>query len=519
MRGLFGLNTDPKSLAQTFTDMKEESFAAAAYAAGRPSKYRRTRTQLGGTADANFRENQYWQIRAYVQDMDRNDAVVGQLLNRCVDNVVRGGFALSPQTGDRSLDVEIRERWHEWSTSAETCDYTGRHTFSRMERLVLRSVLLDGDCFALPLGNGQIQLLESDRVTSPSNQNSNVILGVELDDRGRPDQYWITKLKQTQRQRIGRWVPQDPQGYDRRAARDSDGDPLVLHIYNPERITQTRGITAFHAVFDILSQIEDLNFATLVRAQVSSCIAMFITRQSDFQLGSRSTENAADGTTEYTEELSPGLIMRGRPGESISAFNPNVASNDYIDMIKMMMRLVGCALGMPLSLTTLSTSDTTFHGYRGELQQARLGFGVIQQWLSERFHSPIYRWKMREWYPDLVATTPRNALRHRWEKPGWPYVDPTKDVAADKEQLSHGLNSPRRVVAQRGHDWKQLVRETVEDRSYAIRQAIREAKEVADETGEPVAWREMLHLSPPSGISMGAQVELIGDTEDEDAAS
>ena len=63
------------------------------------------------------------------------------------------------------------------------------------------------------------------------------------------------------------------------------------------------------------------------------------------------------------------------------------------------------------------------------------------------------------------------------------------------------------------------MRETVEDRSYAIRQAIREAKEVADETGEPVAWREMLHLSPPSGISMGAQVELIGDTEDEDAAS
>ena len=98
--------------------------------------------------------------------------------------------------------------------------------------------------------------------------------------------------------------------------------------------------------------------------------------------------------------------------------------------------------------------------------------------------------------------------------PGWPYVDPTKDVAADKEQLNHGLSSPRRIVAQRGHDWKQLVRETVEDRSYAIRQAIAEAQAVNSETGELVSWREMLHLSPPSGVSLGASIEMIGVDHD-----
>ena len=517
MRSLLGLSTGPKTIAQTFQDMKAESFGAAAYAAGRPSQYRRTRTQIDGwTADANFRESQYYDIRAYVRDMDRNDAIVGQLLDRAVDNVVRDGFRLNPQTGDRGLDIEIRDRWDEWAANPAACDLTERHSFQRMERLVLRSVLLDGDCFALPLATGHLQLLEADRVTSPSNPNTNVILGVELDNRGRPDQYWITQIQQDQRMRVGKYVPLDPSAYDRRPARGADGEPLVLHVYNPSRISQTRGITAFHAIFDVLGQIEDLNFATLVRAQVSSCIALFINRQSDFQFGSRTTETAADGTTETVEELSPGLIMRGRPGESISSFQPNVASNDYIEHVKMMLRLVGVQLGMPLTLTLLDTSNTTFHGYRGELQQARLGFSVIQSWLSQRFHSPVYRWKMREWFPDRVARDERNTLRHRWEMPGWLYVDPTKDVAADKEQLNHGLNSPRRIVAQRGHDWQQLVRETVEDRSYAIRLAIAEAKDVNAETGERVSWREMLHLSPPSGVSMGASVELIGVDHDAD---
>ena len=56
----------------------------------------------------------------------------------------------------------------------------------------------------------------------------------------------------------------------------------------------------------MLGQIEDLNFATLVRAQVSSCIALFINRQSDFQFGSRTTEDRTDGTTETTEDLMMG---------------------------------------------------------------------------------------------------------------------------------------------------------------------------------------------------------------------
>ena len=159
-RKLVGLAPAEKSVTETFLDLKQKSFGAAAYAAGRPSKYRRTRTEIDGwTADANFRESQYYQIRAYVRDMDRNDAVVGQLLDRCVDNCVRDGFRLNPQTGDRSLDIEIKDRWEEWSTDADRCDYTGRHTFSRMERLILRSTLLDGDCFALPLVDGSLQRL------------------------------------------------------------------------------------------------------------------------------------------------------------------------------------------------------------------------------------------------------------------------------------------------------------------------------------------------------------------------
>ncbi len=49
------------------------------------------------------------------RDMDRNDAVIGQALDRYSTNVVQDGFTLDPQTGDDDINALITEYWREWS--------------------------------------------------------------------------------------------------------------------------------------------------------------------------------------------------------------------------------------------------------------------------------------------------------------------------------------------------------------------------------------------------------------------
>lgn len=479
----------------------------AAYNAALPSRFRRQRNRLGGTADAHYsNETEYWNVREYVRDMDRNDAIIGQLVDRAVDNIVGRGFNPIPQTGDKFLDGEIKARWEEWATDPYMCDVTERCTFRGMERLALRHVFVDGDVFALPTDDGALQLLEGDWVTSPSNDRDGVIHGVQIDAIGRPTNYWIVRPRPKEREVTQHRIFYSADAYDIRPARSADGSPRVLHVYNPKRITQTRGMTAFAPVFDIAGMFEDANFAKLVQQQISSCVAMFIERTSDFQLGSRSTETLDDSTTGTIEGIEPGIIIRGKPGEKMTAFAPNVTPSEWFDHVKLMLRMIGANLGMPLTLVLLDTTNTTFHGYRGELNQAQIGFRCAQDFLEERFHRPIYRWKVREWFGEkfVQGTASRgiNLIRHRWARPGWPYIDPVTDIKADAMALENLLVSPRDLHSQRGGDWEDTVRETVEDRALSMRLAIEQAQAIEAETGEAIDWRDLLNLKTPSGVNV-----------------
>jgi hypothetical protein len=68
------------------------------YAAATPSRFRRTRVGLFGSADCHYgNEMQFVRMREYVRDMDRNDAVIGQLTDRAVANIVQKGFTFEPE--------------------------------------------------------------------------------------------------------------------------------------------------------------------------------------------------------------------------------------------------------------------------------------------------------------------------------------------------------------------------------------------------------------------------------------
>ena len=88
------------------------------------------------------------------------------------------GIRLDPATGDEGLDRELKGRWKAWSEDPDACDVTGRFPFHRLAQMVLRNIIVDGDCLVLPLKSGEVEIVEAHWLRSPRRTRKNVVLGV-----------------------------------------------------------------------------------------------------------------------------------------------------------------------------------------------------------------------------------------------------------------------------------------------------------------------------------------------------
>lgn len=488
----------PQSLLKVFEQIQAD------YAAALPSRFRRTRAKLGGTADAHYVNPQhFYQMREYARDMERNDAVFGQLVGRAGNNILRLQF--TPDTGEEGLNDEIKGRFDDWADDAYQCDQSAKFAFDDIWQLNWLRECIDGDFFMLPLENGRLQLVEGDAVDSPMDLTGGVIHGVRIDAFGRPVEYWFPKQDPRRRFLTGRFTTAAAE-YEKRPARDENGEPIVIHSFAPFRSTQSRGVTVFHAVFDLAGMLEDVNFAQVVKQQMASLIMGFLEKTADFKLGSRTTETQDDSTTQTIEEMSPGMLLRGRKGEKLTAFAPSIPTSEYFEHVRYITRLIGLSIGMPLSLAMLDTEKTTFHGYRGELHEARLGFQVQRDRQIRTVGRPVARWKIREWLAsgelgEAAKKLGPRIFRHKWTGKGWPYVEPFTDAQADKVRLDNLLVSPRDLAAEHGYSWPDIVRESTEDRKIMIAAAKEVAAELNADIPEgeaKITWREVLNFSPPT---------------------
>jgi len=514
------------SLAEAFASMRDEwRDLRADYDFMRVTKHRRQRLRLGGTADAHTRVfMDWWRSIEQPRDADRNDAVFGQMVDRAANNIFGPGLQCEPSTPDAGLNRELKEAWDDYWTDPRQVDVAGRHDGPTYERLGYRHLVIEGDFFVRRFTageyEGKLQFLEADRVTSLSKLNDNVVYGIELGEHGNPLAYHVLRLPPDRVKWRRQIVPdiQDQNAYDRVPALGEDGLPNVMHVYDPSRFSQTRGVSAFHAVFDELAMVQDVNFAKLLQQKLVSSVAIFLEREHDYQMGPRTRESDSDGNYRYYEKVAPAQVWRVRPGEKISGFSPRVPNPGYAEHLRLLLRICGGALGLPLSLVLLDTSDTTFHGYRGEMQQARIGFRRTQNHFPRQLHGPAYRWFVRRFMrQERGAVLPhdremtrreRQVFRVRWTGPTWPYVEPKTDAEADEIRRQNWQASPRQIVGERGYRWEQIVQETVEDYAALIRRAAEAAATLRDETDEEVTWRDLLGLGlvakgaapPTSGV-------------------
>lgn len=503
--------SESPSLASTFAGLRAD------YNMARESRFNRKRTGLPanhGSADWHYRnESSFYQSIEKSRDMDRNDAIVGQTVDRAVSNIIQGGFSLDPQTGDPSIDADLKARFEEWANDPNECDLFGENTFHEFEQYSCRSMFVDGDCVNVITNDEKLQMHEAHTIRTSSSM-PNTFCGVTKNSVGRRDKFWIWPDPSTPK----KGGAEQAQPLD---VRNPAGDRILFHCRRTQRMNQTRGITAFAPIFELTGMFEDIQFAKVVQQQVVSCFAIFRQRQHIADLpgsstpgyGETTTETTSGGGTRQIDNVSPGMEIIGAPGETLEGFSPNVPNAEYFMHVKLMMQMIGVNLGLPLCLVLMDGSETNFSGWRGAVDEARKGFKDTQRRLANQLHKPLYRWLVKRWASqdsalrDAAKRDGFDITKHVWNTPQWSYIEPKADAEGDAFRLQNQLTSPRRLHAERGNTWQQIVDESVEDYATAIIAAKTKAAEINAKfpNEPPIGYRDLINLPMSNGIQMTLQ--------------
>ena len=329
-------------------------------------------------------------------------------------------------------------------------------TNTQFQRIVLRTLMRDGD-LALICRDGRLHPVEGDLIVTPQDRmrDPNVVNGVEMDGDGFPIAFWIARTQ-----------PTSPYAAD--AVRHDSKD--VLHVWNPRRFSQTRGVSLTGQIFDQLNRLNDYVDATCISAQIAACFAVFI-RQSmnyDEQYGANET-NPRSGETERVEELEPGLIMYGAPGDEATQLRPEQPSFAMDRLVDTLCRLCGRHVNLPLELVLLNFSHSNFSNTRAAILQAQMAFRSYHHLLTRGVFRRVYTYLIREGIRAGRLTPRPDFWKHSWRPPSWPWLQPLQDVQADSLAVEAGFASRPDICIKRGTDYEDV--DTKEARARENRKA------------------------------------------------
>lgn len=456
--------------------------ALLSFDAARNKRTRRTNSTTG-SADQDLLID-LPTMRTNSRTMVRDDGVGSAAVRVFEENVV--GTGLQPQmmvTGDlagvpekvaQQWNRDVEQVWADWE--GEEADAGERMTFAELQRLAIRSVVVDGE-FLLHRTVVQpewapwrslvtaFEPVDPDRVLDPVTLNGvsgQMRSGVEVGDRGQAIAYWITPRHPQEYGfllRQGQKVLNVPE----RFARFSGGLPSILHLYQVQRPGQTRGIPFFAPVYSLVESLNDMIDTEAIAAKAASRFCAFIRQTLDSSAVNSLVEDDGDGNK--IERLEPGTVRYLGPGEEIQSFSPNRPSNTWDPFVDRLLKSICGALGLPFQMVVRDFSGMNYSSARVALLEARRGFEALQQLLMvPKLCNPVLRCVVfdaissgRLTPPRGFADQPRRFLQCAWQPPAWGWVDPTKEIEASAMAVEANLSTPQAEAARQGTDVEQVL--------------------------------------------------------------
>lgn len=466
----------------------------AFYGAGQYSGASSTKTSMrnynphAGSADSDT-IGDLPTLRARSRDLARNAGLARGARNAQSVNVVGTGLRLRAmlQREVLGLSDEAAEAWednaevlfHLWANS-KFCDVTRTQNFYELQKLAFLGAFDSGDVFALRrFKEGAsflalcLQLIEADRVATPdslsADPSKDIRDGVEVDGDGEALAYHVRNTHPGD-DGFGTSFNPDDQKFVRIPARGADGDPLMIHLFDRDRIGLSRGVPALAAIIEPLKQLDRYSEAELMAAVVSAFFTVFIKTEngaSDIttqgeQIGGGAFGGDGMPTPPNQVALGSGSVVELGAGESIETANPARPNANFDAFWLSMVRQIGITLGIPYEVLIMHF-NSSYTASKAALEVAWQFFTDRRVWLARNFCQPVYEWFLTECVARGIIKAPGflddPVKRAAWCGSDWIgptqiSLDPVKEAKAAEAWIDLGVETVESVtIKTNGGDW------------------------------------------------------------------
>lgn len=399
-------------------------------------------------------------LRRRAREMVRNNEYAARFVDLVAENVI-GPHGIRLQSrikkGDGELKTNtnstIEDAWREWG-EPETASVDGRLSWTDIENLAVQSLAQDGEAlirmvpaFANRFGFA-VQVLDPDQLDheysrAPSAGVNEIRMGVEIDEWGRPVAYHL-------------WSAH-PSEHLRRT-RVSVPAAEIIHLFITRRPGQTRGVSWFAPVLLSSKMLQGYQEAELVAARTAAAKMGFFKQDAD----AVGDPNAPGAGNDIVLEAEPGTFATLPPGMSFESWNPDHPNAGFKDFSKSILR--GIATGLKVSYNSLANDleSVNYSSIRAGLLSERDVWKRLQRWVVVHMHRRVYsewlRWALTSGALQLGTFDPTRFRRAvEWQPRGWQWVDPLKDVQASALAVASGLDSRKRLAAEQGRDFEEIL--------------------------------------------------------------
>lgn len=414
----------------------------------------------------------------------RNDGYAKGAIDKLVTNLIGTGLKPLSQAADADFRKTIQALFLLWTDES---DADGLLDWYGQQAQAVRAWLEGGEVFirlrprllsdglSVPL---QVQVIEPElcpfthNVTLPN--GNRIRAGIEFNGIGKRVAYWFHPSR-----------PGDLFDFDRGQLRRVPAD-AVLHLYDPLRPGQLRGVPHLSQGLIRLHELDKYDDATLLRQQIANLFVGFLKRPVSTSTGE--TIHPLTGlTVSDTQDdrpivpLEPGLWQELEPGEDVTFSDPPEVGSAYEAFSRQQLFHVAAAAGVPYETLTGDLSRVNDRTVRVILHEFRRRMQAWQhQIIAFQFCRPIWRaWMDRVFLsgvvpiPPAYVENPEPWAKVAWMPQRWPYLHPVQDVQAERDAIRAGFTSRSAVVSEHGEDAEAIDDEQAADNARADELALK----------------------------------------------
>jgi lambda family phage portal protein len=433
------------------------------YEAAKPSRHRK------GAKDNRPPNAQVQQgavaLRGLARHLEQNHDIARGALRVLINNVVGpNGIGIEPQprrkdgTIHEEYAAALRNAYRDWAQKPEV---THKHTWSKAQRLVCKTWIRDGECFAqrligaVPLlDHGtrvpySLELIEPDMIPLDyHNLGRGIQQGVERNTWGKATAYWAYKQ-----------FPGEAWGKGSYELKRIEASRMH-HIASIDRIGQMRGVSEFASVITRLEDIKDYEESERVAAKVAASLTAYVKKGSHEDYATTGDGTPAGQSREL--HFAPGMIIDNlSPGEEIGMIDSNRPNPNLVTFRQGQLRAVAAGLGGSYSSIARDYSGT-YSSQRQELVEQWIHYAVLCDEFVGQFVQPTWNDFVLAAHLSGVVSMPRDVDPESADDAlfvgqSMPWIDPLKEALAWHSLVEDGFASEVEVIRKRGGNPRDVI--------------------------------------------------------------